>query len=900
MLAEREHRGADVPFTMQNSYQQAIDSALATATRAIMGQAATAAGELAGLCGPGDDAALERASARVASLETSELIGITRFVTARFHISNKVEQLRIIRINRERSRKATPDLPRPESIEAGVLELRRLGIPESVIRSAASRLDITPTLTAHPTEARRRSVLDKQTAIAHQLIRLDDEGLLSEEREEIQDRIAQLVELLLLTDSVRSKRLDVTDEIRNGLYFLTTTIWDTIPRLARDLGRALGNGQSAAEHPAFVNYRTWIGGDRDGNPSVTHTITREAIESMRREARRLWDSSLYALQRELSLSERLVDVRLAPGRCKPTMSEAAHGMQQRYEPFRLRMQDIRAAIAEDGAYTSADLEQDLVLIRSELHRLGLGEIADRGPLADAIVRARAFGLRIASLDIRQHSSVHEKAVAELLELSGSCTAYLGLTEDERQELLRRELRTARPLRPIRSQLSDETSELLATLGVVRDAIGRDPLAVRAYIVSMTHGLSDLYEVLLLMKEAGLAWEEPGRGFRASLQVVPLFETIEDLATAPTIVSQMLDDPVFSEHIRSTSDEQQPEQEIMLGYSDSNKDGGFLMANCALHRAQAEVAGVGESRAVRIRFFHGRGGTVGRGGGRAGRAILGAPRAARSGSLRFTEQGEVISFRYALPDMARRHLEQIVHAALICEGSRGAAVADREIGTSMDALADSSMRAYRGLIDHPEFWEWFVASTPIAQIASLPIASRPVSRAKGRMDFDGLRAIPWGFSWIQIRALVPGWFGVGSALKQAGLSESAGIGALSEHPFVGSLLDNVCQELARARMPIVCRYASLAPQSSPILAMILDEYESTRSAVLQITGRKSLLEHAPAIERAIAQRNPWTDVLNLIQIELLGRLRQGRGDPEELGGALQGTISGIAAAMQSTG
>jgi len=889
---------------MKSSYGRAVEDAFQAVTRGSMARVASRSGELVEVCAEGDDAALARAADSISSLSTDELEAITRYITARFHIYNKVEQLRIIRINRERSQHATPEKPRPESIDSAVVKLSGRGVSREAIARAAKRLDITPTLTAHPTEARRRSVLDKQVAIARELARLDDDRLTPEDRVEIHSRVRQLVTTLLLTDSVRAKRLEVGDEIRNGLYFLTTTIWDTIPRLARDLSHAMGDEASPADLQDFLSYRTWIGGDRDGNPNVTHAVTREAIASMRREAGRLWDTALYALQRELSLSEKLVDIELAPGRCGEITQTYPNAAHQRFEPFRLRMQAIREAIARNDGYSSADLEHDLVQVRDELVRIGLGEVANQGPLTDAIVRARAFGLRIATLDIRQHSSVHEAAVAELLKLAGSCDDYTAIDESARLELLREELRTPRPLRPVHAELSPEATELLATLGVVSGALERDEKAVRAYIVSMTHGLSDLYEVLLLMKEAGLVWHEEGRGLVASVQVVPLFETIEDLEHAPGIVGTMLDDPLFLEHVRSTSSETDPAQEIMLGYSDSNKDGGFLMANCALQRAQAEVSEAGAKRGVRIRFFHGRGGTVGRGGGRAGRAILAAPGSARSGSLRFTEQGEVISFRYALPEIARRHLEQIVHAALICEATRDDARGERDVWGAVLPLAERAMGAYRELIDHAAFWDWFVASTPIAQIASLPIASRPVSRAKGgKMTFEGLRAIPWGFSWIQIRALAPGWFGIGSALASqdpALRSSIEEVSAQAKHPFLATLLDNACAELARARMPIVRRYSALADASSPIPAMIEREYEATRDVVLRLTGRKSLLEHAPAIEQAIAERNPWTDVLNLIQIELTVRLRSGKGDAEELDGALQSTISGIAAAMQSTG
>ncbi|MCA9273230.1 MAG: phosphoenolpyruvate carboxylase [Phycisphaerales bacterium] len=889
---------------MTNPERAHIEQALAEASQRLLPKALELACELAGICGADTEAALEEAALRIGQLGIDEISDITRFVTARFHLLNKAEQLSIIRINRERSQRATAESPRPESVAAAVVELRGRGVSDEALRGIAGRLNIQPTLTAHPTEARRRSVLDKQTQIALELYRLDDERLIPEEHQDIHERVCQLVSSLLVTDTVRTRRLDVFDEIRNGIYFLTTTIWDIVPRLASDLARAIGDDESAADLPAYLSYRSWIGGDRDGNPKVTAGVTRQAFREMRESAVKLWDASLYALQRELSVSEKLVDFDLPAGRCRPLSEEVSVAEHQRFEPLRLRIIEIRQAIKEDPTYTSADLEQDLVILREELLRVGLARNANSGPLVDAIVRARAFGLRIATLDIRQHSSVHEAAVGELLRLAGAEERYSELSEEAKLDLLRRELHTPRPLRPVHAELTPETQEIFDTLGVVAEALQRDANAVRSYIVSMTHGLSDLYEVLLVMKEAGLVWHEPGGRLVARVQVVPLFETIDDLDRAPGIVSEMLDDELFAQHTRATSSGERPEQEIMLGYSDSNKDGGFLMANYALQRAQESVAGVGHERGVRIRFFHGRGGTVGRGGGRAGRAMLAAPAHARSGSLRFTEQGEVISFRYALPQMAHRHLEQIVNAALLCEGTpSGAENGESELIDAIGVLAGRAMSRYRELIDHPEFWDWFVSTTPIAQIGSLPIASRPVSRAGKTMEFENLRAIPWGFSWIQIRALVPGWFGVGSALNAndpEGKAAAEIAAKFAHSPFLGTLLANTSQELARARLPIVRRYAALAGDHAVVMRMIEDEYEATTSAVLRLTGKPTLLSHSPAIERAIAERNPWTDVLNLIQIELLSRQRAGGGDEEELREAIQSTINGIAAAMQSTG
>jgi phosphoenolpyruvate carboxylase len=887
---------------MSSTNRKQIERALRAAARGPMAYSAGIAHELAATCV--EDSGLANAALRISECPLSTLTDLTRFITVRFHLLNKIEQLSIIGVNRKRAANATESRPRPESIFSAIKALQDAGLSSSDISRAVESLDITPTLTAHPTEARRRTVLDKQTELALELAKLNDNRILPSERSEIECRIDQLVSLLLVTDDVRSKRLDVADEVRNGLYFLSTTIWNTVPRLSRDLADALENDSDPSKLQAFLRYRTWIAGDRDGNPSVTHSVTRDAIDRMRQEAIRLWDDSLYTLQRELSVSSRRMEVELRPGRCKPIHSDISKAGHHQYEPFRLRLMDVRHAICNDESYTARDLEEDLVLIRDELCRLGLEAEARHGPLTDAIVRAKAFGLRIATLDIRQHSKVHEAAIAELLSVAGIESSYAALEEFSKLSLLRREIQSRRPLKPIDAELSPATTELLNTLCVVRDALYRDSEAIKVYIVSMTDSLSDLMEVLLLLKETGLARTDSDGKLTADVQVVPLFETIDDLKRAPELLKNMLEDELFRNHTESTSSVGSPVQEIMLGYSDSNKDGGFLMANVALHKAQAEISKVGNSAGVQVRFFHGRGGTVGRGGGRAGRAMLAAPTKARSGSLRFTEQGEVISFRYALRDIASRHLEQIVHAALLSQAMPAKTSESPELIRSLETLAIHAMESYRNLIDHESFWDWFIATTPIMEIAGLPIASRPVSRATGSaLEFNSLRAIPWGFSWIQIRALVPGWYGIGAAFNSTNpdiRTAADVVRANASHPFVSTLLDNAAQEIARARIPIVHRYASLASECSVITDLITAEFEQTRQCVLALTGRTSLLEQSPAIEAAIEDRNPWTDVLNLIQIELLGRQRAGSESPEHLSASLKLTINGIAAAMQSTG
>jgi phosphoenolpyruvate carboxylase len=905
---------------MHDHDRRVLDDALTRACQRVgLGPALSLSAELADVCRAGgdrlDDPAWDEAASRIADLGLDRLADLVRVGTARFHLLNKAEQLNIIRVNREREQRSAEGPPRPESIDDAMARLRGAGFTPERVRDLLRELDIEPTLTAHPTEARRRTVLEKQTDIAECVVRLRDPALTARERAETGARLDRVISVLLMTDDVRVTRLDVPDEVRNGIYFLSTTIWKTVPRLMRDIvwaaQRAFGPEQAAIvanDLPPLLRYRTWIGGDRDGNPNVTAQVTARTMAMMREAVVRLWDAELERLRHVLSVSTRRAnlgdEIAAAIEADEAWIGPETHLEQRRYEPIRVRLSQMRARLARDPGYNGDALLADLMLIRRALHAAGLTGVAEEGLLSDAIVRARVFGLHLATLDVRQHSGVHEAAVSELLALAGVHPDFASLGEAERAALLRRELASARPLTPVGAEMSEQTAEVLATMRTVRDAVDREPESVRCWIISMTHRVSDMLGVLLLMKEVGLYRPAvAGRPARSAVHVVPLFETVDDLERAPDLMDECLADPVYRAHLDAVCPSK-PEQEIMLGYSDSNKDGGFLMANVALHVAQRRIAEVFVRRGVGLRYFHGRGGTIGRGGGRAGRAILAAPPGARTGRIRFTEQGEVITFRYALPDMARRHLEQIVHASLL-------AASDVDPVTPDDAFADLAMRlarrakdAYRALIDDPAFWDWFTGVSPVEHIGGLPIASRPVSRASGsELTFDRIRAIPWVFSWVQMRALVPGWYGVGSAVADTSAAEMDGLRrAARENPFVTSVLENASQELARARMPILKRYAAAAPDGAQVFARVHAEFDRTREALLALTGRANLMAHAPVVGRSIDDRNPWTDVLNLIQIELLGRWRGATTDDERaaLRPVLQASINGIAAAMQSTG
>ncbi|NBC17979.1 MAG: phosphoenolpyruvate carboxylase [Bacteroidetes bacterium] len=875
---------------------------------------------LRGLCKAGD---LDAAADEIQDLDLPSITWLLRSYTAFFHLVNQAEQQEIARINRERAQAA--DGPRPESIEKAVLRLKERGLSFDEVQALIDRLDIQPTLTAHPTEARRRSILYKQQHLARELTRLRREDLTPAEANQALASVHNQILLLLATDEIRASRPTVADEVEHGLYFVRNAIWNTVPRIYRDVRRAVQKhyGQTPTL-PALLRYRSWIGSDRDGNPNVTADVTRHTLARQREVVLGLYLQELRELRRELSISDQLVDT--------PAVLEAAIDAdadeldpdrdrypQFQHEPYRLKLTYMMERVTDlmdpedprfsgGATYTGPRLLEDLRTLETALHEAGFAELAEAGRLSDLIARAQAFGLHLLTLDVRQHSRVHEHAVEVLLRKAGVTDEYSALSEDERQALLTDELSHPRPLLPRGAQLPDDVQELMEALDVIRTAQDEEPAAVGTYIVSMTHEISDLLEVLLLAKEVGL-WHMHDGTVHTSLDVAPLFETIDDLAHADDFMSTLFEHPIYREHLAARDGF----QEIMLGYSDSNKDGGYWMANWSLHRAQARLGRVCRDYDVDMRLFHGRGGTVGRGGGRANQAILAMPPVVHNGRIRFTEQGEVISFRYALPDIAHRHLEQIVNATL--QASVGPSDGlppldlDGEEAQLFTTVAEDAMTAYRGLVHADGLWEWYTQITPIEHISRLPIASRPVSRGStDEVDFEGLRAIPWGFAWTQTRYLVPGWYGTGAALHALLEEHPEQLGTLrsmyESWPFFRAVLNSAQREMTRARLVIAHRYAAAAAPddaNDAFHSTIVDDYRRAETAILKVTGHDRLLDTAPVIQKSVQLRNPYTDVLNLLQIELLERWRAAEDDERAaIGRSLFLSINGIAAAMQSTG
>lgn len=847
-----------------------------------------------------------RLDAALAELPLEQIRSILKVLTIRFHLRNKAEQVHIARVNRGRERAASADAPRPESISEAIAVLANRAGSLQTLNEALARVDIQPTLTAHPTESRRRSVLHKQRRIGDLLDVHSSPNATMAERVDAESAVRQTLSLLLATDEVRSRRLEVIDEVRNGVDYLAGTIWNAIPSLYRDLERSIRTHFDASvDLPTVLRFRSWIGGDRDGNPNVTAELTRIALAEMREAAIGRHRATLERLRHEYSVSDRRVKV--SPSLLASIQRDDEEDpldpflvRHLRHEPFRVKIRHMQARLGK-AHYTIDRFLDDLEVLAEALRHAGLEEVASGGLLEEAQIQARTFGFHLAALDIRQHSRIHEAAVAEMLQRAGVTSDYAALDESGRLEVLRHELRSSRPLLAPQAhlELTDDARHLHETLVAMADAVRSDPASIGSYIVSMAHEASDILEVLILFREVGL-WSIADGVVTCPIDVVPLFETVDDLEGAAAVMAKLIEEPVYRAHLAARSDF----QEIMLGYSDSNKDGGYWSANWRLFDGQDRLARTLRDAQVNFRFFHGRGGTIARGGGRAHRAILASPRSSANGRIRFTEQGEVISFRYASAALAHRHLEQIINAAL--QTTSHVAHADsieRTVAADMNVLAESSRALYRQLIDDPGFWPWFLTFSPVLHVGELPIASRPVARAGGSLEFANLRAIPWVFSWTQMRANVPGWYGLGAAFDQVVMSEQSRIDAFRQAYRDGGcvrlFIDNAQQEMARSRLAVARWYAG--EDGAWVHRLIADEFERAERVILALTDQRSLLDNNPVIQESIRARNPDTDVINALQVELLRRWRDAAdGERDELRAVLLLSVNALAAAMQSTG
>ncbi len=855
------------------------------------------------------------------NLQPREVLEVVRAFSYFSHLANVAEDVHQDR--RRRAHLAAGSPPQHGSLAHALERVRAAEIPGEALSAWLARARITPVLTAHPTEVRRVSILECEREVGTLLRRRDRTELTAEELAEWDRELYRNVLRLWETAMVRLARLRVHDEIENALGYYPTTFLAEIPRLHRDAEsriRPLTDGALGAL-PAFLTMGSWIGGDRDGNPYVNAETLEFAARSQAEVALRHYLAETHALGRELSISSRLA----APTPALIALAEAAHdgSLFRQDEPYRKALVGIYArlaATAESLAGISAQpppkverppygdagaFASDLVCIRASLASHGCEALGD-GRL-DFLQRAVAvFGFHLATVDLRQNADVHEMVVAELLAKGGACDDYLALAEEERVALLGRELANARPLRSAYVHYSETVESELACLHTARTVLARHgERAIENYVISKCESVSDLLEVALLMKEVGLfTADDEGRPRALALNVVPLFETIADLRRSPDIMAAALALPRY----RAWVAERGMYQEIMLGYSDSNKDGGYLTSNWELHKAQIRLIDACRAAGVTPRFFHGRGGTVGRGGGPSHDAILAQPAGSLALGLRVTEQGEMISAKYSDAALGRRNLEAIAAAAL--EGGLVPALPEGELDpafhATMEALSEIAYRTYRSLVyETPGFEDFFRAATPIRELSDLKIGSRPASR-RASSRIEDLRAIPWVFSWSQSRLLIPGWFGFGTAVTEWLAARPDGLALLREMngrwPFFATLLSNLDMVLSKTDLGIASRYAELVADATlrdAVFGRIASEHALTVSRVLEITGQGALLEGNPTLARSLRDRLPYLDPLNHLQVELLRRFRSGQDD-ESTKRAMHLTINGLAAGLRNSG
>ncbi len=871
---------------------------------------------------PSPDAA-RRLRDRLSTLDLPALRGLIRAFSVFFDLINLAEQQARVRALRHRAAKA--DGPRAENAEAALRKIADRGITVEEVADHLSRALVVPVFTAHPSEARRRTVLEKLASVAH-LLDDTEYGLPTPaERDTAVGAIAEEVEALWLTDAVRSARPSVLDEVRQVLGLVETRLLDVVPKVYRKLETALA--QVYPNHnrrvPAFLQFGSWIGGDRDGHPNVTHTVTADAVRLQQETILKHYLHRIESLGSKLSHSTPFVEAGqalkeslLADAKLFPAVS-AGKGR----EPYRAKcrmiaeklrhtLEYVHANVVDWGAEGSVPppgvylgrvgLLTDLTLIADDLRRAGATASAD-GAVRDFIRVVEVFGLHLLTLDIRQHSGRHEQATDEVLRAADVCLNYRELSPDARFAVLAKELESARPLVPAHLPFTPDTAEVIRTFRTMAAVLEqRCPEALGTYIISSTTDPVHLLEVLLFAREARLF--RPAEGV-SRIDIVPLFEALEPLRSARGIMSKLLELPVYRRQLELRANV----QEVMIGYSDSNKESGFLQSAWALYRAQTELTDLGRGAGITVQFFHGRGGAIGRGGGPANYAILAQPRGTVDGRLRTTEQGEMIADRYGHPAVAERHLEQVLDAVLRTSFPDAADSVDPAWLAALDELAESARKHYRELVyETPDFLSYFEQATCIGEIAELKIGSRPARRSAAR-SIEELRAIPWVFSWMQSRHTLPGWYGLGSAVTEFLKAKPDGLKMLSDMyarwPFWRTLIDNAQMILAKADLVIARLYADLVTDqevASKIYGRIEAEYRSAVDAACRITGQSALLERSPVLGTSIERRNPYVDPLSFIQLVLLDRLRTTDGPREELVTAVLESINGVASGLKNTG
>ena len=851
------------------------------------------------------------------ALNPDQAVQVVRAFSYFSHLANIAEDQHHIR--RTRAHDIAGDAPRAGTIANALDHARAAGISGAAIRAFFNDALVAPVLTAHPTEVRRKSTMRHEMDVAAQLDKRERGQWTPDELTAIDEQLRRAVLTVWQTNLLRQARMIVRDEVENGLSYYDYTFLRELPKFYAALEDRLNSFDPEGSGEAinsFLRIGSWIGSDRDGNPFVTAEVLQQTLQMQSTRAFTFYLEELHELGGDLSLSTRVVQVSddLAALADKSPDTSAHRDL----EPYRRAISGLYARLAaasvkfgssapsrhpigEAEPYeTPAELLADLETIRVSLVANKSATLTG-GRLRHLVRAVDCFGFHLTSLDLRQNSDVHERTVAELFEAVVPGTGYAELSEDQRLRLLVGELATARALlRPLWTY-SQSTENELAVLDAAAGAHRLfGPRAIPTAIVSNTTDVSDLLELAVLLKQVGLIQPDG----TSAINIVPLFETIEDLRNCVTIMDRLLSIPQYRALVASLGGV----QEVMLGYSDSNKDGGYVTSGWELYKAEIGLIELFHRHGVKLRLFHGRGGTVGRGGGPSYEAILAQPTGAVQGQIRVTEQGEIISSKYSNPDLGRRNLEAMTAATLEATllQPEQKTPGERYLQT-MEQLSAYAYAAYRGLVYETEGFEaYFRASTVISEISSLHIGSRPASR-KNSDKISDLRAIPWVFSWAQCRLMLPGWYGFGSAVeKWLEANPDDGVAHLqkmyADWPFFRTQLSNMDMVLAKSSIAIASRYAALVEDQDlrrKIFGRIRDEWRASKDALLRISGNDKLLQGNPLLERSIQNRFPYLDPLNHIQVELLKQHRHNSGDPKVLRG-IQLTINGISAGLRNSG
>ncbi|HEX2028683.1 MAG TPA: phosphoenolpyruvate carboxylase [Nitriliruptorales bacterium] len=860
----------------------------------------------------GDRAAAAEFDAVLAELDLPVAIRLARAFSTYFHLTNVAEQAHRIRELAARSQEEG-------WIAATVRRVAASDIDRDLVRQVIGRLELRPVFTAHPTEAARRSILTKTRRVAELLEQRNDPRATAADRDRVDRRLAEVIDLLWQTDELRLERPRPTDEARAVLYYFDDLFSQVVPDLFDEFAEhvhQLGVAFPADSTP--IRFGTWVGGDRDGNPNVTPDVTREALRAQADHGLRRVLAAVEEVATELSTSSRIAGISEPLRDSLAADREGLPAVYDRFvhlnreEPYRLkcayihqrltntreRIMDGRALGTEEYRST-AELLDELRLMHTSLEA-NRGELIARGSFARLMRMVAAFGLHLASMDVREHTTKHHQTLAALYDRLQLDPPYMQLDHGARTRLLTDELLGRRPLSSPRTRLPDEEARTLATFDTIRQVLdGTGDAVIESYIVSMAERVDDLLAAVVLAREVGLV---DLHARTAQIGFVPLLETTASLRGAGRLLDELLHNPAYRQLVRLRDDG----QEVMIGYSDSSKEAGITTSRWLLHQAQRDLVDVAARHGVQLRIFHGRGGSVGRGGSPTHEAILAQPPGTVDGDIKITEQGEVISDKYGLPGLARRNLELTLAATLEASLLHRTAInppdALRRWDDAMQIISDAAHRAYRDLVETPRFVEYFRSSTPVDELSALNIGSRPARR--GDSDrLEDLRAIPWVFGWTQSRQNLPGWYGVGSGLSAA---REAGLAATLDEmhrdwQFMGMFVSDVEMTLFKTDLAIARRYVErlVDPDLHHLFDRITEEYERTVEQVLLLTGCDELLEQQPILQRTLRVRDPYLDPLNHLQVALLARSRSAEQSPL-LRRALSLTINGVAAGMRNTG